>query len=133
MQAFPQHNWHPWRFRISPIGWWEKIAVKYHNNDPLALQLITTYIQELGEKFKIKNLSDWYRVGESRLGWKRKHLEPLGGLARVLEKVYPDHPWQAHLFKLQAKRSTQYLIFSMLVDKLPGLGMSRHAHATCND
>jgi len=129
MIAFPEHQWLPWKFKASPAGWWEKFAVKFHNDDKQAHVLIEAYIAELGRTFKISKLAEWYRIGESRLGWKRTHLEPLGGLAHVLEKVYPNHEWQRHLFRIRSKRSIQHLIYTLLIDKFPGKSMPCDQHA----
>src|SRR5689334_7486762 len=50
LTVYPEHNWMPWKFRMSPRGFWEKS--EHH------LQ----FFNWLGEQLGYHSLDDWYNV-----------------------------------------------------------------------
>ena len=114
MSAYPLHCWKPWNFAQAPKGWWDHFTYLFKMDDLAADATMREFISHIGDLVGVKKLEDWYRISHKHLQMKAKHrsisrLSQFGGLASILKKLYPDHPWKLSKFKPNSwKRSTQF-------------------------
>lgn len=89
---FPEHKWQPWRFDVTPAGFWDDIDNQRR------------FFEWLGSELNIHQLDDWYNIIPADV------LNKGGGgilyyynesLQRALTSVYPAHKWKTELFKYQ--------------------------------
>jgi len=101
----PTHRWQPWKFTRIPKSW---KPVEQAPGESISREL-REIAEDLATEFDVKQLSDWYRVsrGQIRLTKYRYLIQHLGGLANLLSRVYPDHPWQLAAFSHRSKKALQ--------------------------
>lgn len=90
MDAFPEHEWEPWRFSRSPAGFWR------------SQQNRAKYFDWLSNKLSLTAKDQWYRVSVAAV---RAH-DGAGILQRysdsleiALKEAYPDHKWDTWKFQ----------------------------------
>eukprot|EP01126_Amoeba_proteus_P044775 TRINITY_DN4995_c0_g1_i1.p1 TRINITY_DN4995_c0_g1~~TRINITY_DN4995_c0_g1_i1.p1 ORF type:complete len:353 (-),score=54.94 TRINITY_DN4995_c0_g1_i1:62-1120(-) len=83
----------------------------------LKLEVMQEWVNYMSCKLDLKDLSDWYRVSRQQV--KESHgsygVYLYGGLPRVLQRVYPDYPWDPNSFQMgPLKRARQrWLLVSL--------------------
>lgn len=81
---YPDYDWKPEKFEQKHSGFWHDMS---HQRQ---------FVEELGKKFGIQTLDDWYHVGVSK-------FQKAGGahlinmyncsMLQLLSAIYPDHNW----------------------------------------
>jgi hypothetical protein len=101
IDAFPEHNWEPWKFSNISHNTWKRICYE--------APLRTAFIADMASKLGVSTLEDWYRVSvvELQKAGIKQVPAAYGGLKGLLEMEYPDHPWQADRFGSKSKRTIQ--------------------------
>jgi len=122
--VYPDHNWEPWRFKTqSPRHVWSNLGIKLRCGDEKAVKVARTYMEELGRKHGITTLEDWYHVTGEKIGsTASRHLKSLGGLATVLEYVYPHHKWERARFyshTAHMRTSAQFALKANISESIP--------------
>jgi hypothetical protein len=56
MQTFPHHAWLPWKFKLTPRGYWNSIENQ------------RKFVDWFAAEHGIKNVTDWYSVGRQDVG-----------------------------------------------------------------
>jgi hypothetical protein len=51
MDRYPEHTWHPWRFRHVPRGYWNDVGNQ------------RKYFDWLARELNVNKLDDWYQIG----------------------------------------------------------------------
>lgn len=115
LEAFPTHEWKPWKFKRCPVGWWKEPANQRAFLDDAYLSL------------ELKSMDDWYRVTVARVqrlggasGIAYDSIRPAFSLADIgpgksliqlyenslkytLMTVYPEHPWDVTQFSARKR------------------------------
>ena len=85
MDAYPEHNWIPWKFATVPQGYWKDPANQRR------------FFDELGKQLGIQELDDWYDklskkiiIDNNGISILSKHR---GSPASALMAAYPEHTW----------------------------------------
>lgn len=100
MVAYPEHEWKIWQFKRQPLKFWKQLAIRLQTGDKEALKFATNFVKDLEETGGIKTLEDWYGVSivEKFGSTVHTHVKLMGGLRKILKKVYPNHKWSEKLF-----------------------------------
>jgi len=111
-KLFSEFEWHPWRFKVSPrgvfrdeatlglaVGFVEK-SLHFQSLDEYNFSSSTSFLLLLLLLFyPLPSCSSWHRVTRAQL--RELGVEQMfkvnGGLATVLHRHYPDHPWDSSL------------------------------------
>lgn len=99
MVAYPIHAWKPWCFVKMAVGFRTSVIELAKHNDPVALSVLRTIVEDIGAKYRVNCEEDWYMVPRGEL----EHtivsfLKPFGMLPGTLAKLYPHHPWNEDAF-----------------------------------
>jgi hypothetical protein len=88
--VFPEHKWLPWKFEVTPTGFWSEIENR------------RMFVHWFAEEKGLSRLEQWYEVSTS-------DIRTAGGMSlvamhgesliRLLREAYPDHEWLPWLFK----------------------------------
>lgn len=90
MHQFADHCWRPWRFIMTPRGWWKKLAIAFQQDDPIAIAVAKDYLEtDLAPQLKVKSLEDWNSVSIGTSTSEYHRIAQLGPLNYILNKVYP--------------------------------------------
>ena len=118
---FPEHAWIMWRFTSRlPEKWWEQLSSAFKADDIVASTAVRLYIEDLAQEWSIQSLHDWYRIPARRIGTTHlDRLRSLGGLSRVLVKLYPYHPWNLARFTSAGKKASQKQAFRSVAGMVP--------------
>lgn len=85
---FPEHEWHPWKFHSTPVGYW------------LSEENRISFLKYVGKSLQLFSPDDWYRVS-------RNDFESLGGMVSNRSQTPRlAHPsFQALLFLIDTRRA----------------------------
>lgn len=88
MQAYPEHNWMPWKFNTVPHRFWRLMDNQRR------------YLDWLAGEVGVKSLDEWsdklsYSILEKHGG--TSLLQIHGTSRKLLKAVYPEHQWQETL------------------------------------
>lgn len=100
MEVFPEHNWQPWKFNISPKGWWDSLQnqrrflIEYmlpqiyrkKNNTPSESE------QQLLEALYSVSTQDMKDHDGFTLYLRYRSIQ------QMAQSVFPDHPWEPAKF-----------------------------------
>eukprot|EP01125_Pyxidicula_operculata_P001181 TRINITY_DN1112_c0_g1_i1.p1 TRINITY_DN1112_c0_g1~~TRINITY_DN1112_c0_g1_i1.p1 ORF type:complete len:295 (+),score=42.60 TRINITY_DN1112_c0_g1_i1:782-1666(+) len=98
----------PWEFKKSPKHFWEDLST---------MQMLLKYAEW---KLELETLDDWHRVSNEnliRLGLFHS-INSCGGLTNILNKVYPDHPWNINNLNNKTKKRTEQWRLYQVVRRL---------------
>ena len=124
-EAYPEHNWEPWRFRQVPKHFWDNISAKTRTTKTTISPVVTAFLKHVAKLAGVRDghLSDWYRVGHAEIGGATmRTLQKFGGLPAILRATYPEHNWNPSMFAISTKRSTQYNVKQYLEELYPLTG-----------
>jgi len=94
IDAYPEHDWHPWKFDKSPQGFWSSIGKGISSSDAKSLCMARQYLEELRERYGIEKVEGWAGFPIQKLtSTDRDRVSHLGNLDEVLRKVYPEINW----------------------------------------
>jgi len=106
MDTYPAHNWLPWKFTVTPPGFWNQ----QHNRK--------RFLEWLGTELKYKSLEDYYKISTDQISFHggakcHAHLWQAGllnfknlttgktlvkkfnaSLRHILHDGFPEHQWQ---------------------------------------
>ncbi len=88
-RAYPDHDWHPWKFDRVPTGFWQEAKNQKH------------FFSWLSQELNIQHSSDWYRVKLSdvtRRGGAAIMAQHHFSLFKALSSVYNNVTWDAWKF-----------------------------------
>jgi len=105
IRVYPEQKWLIWMFQQVPKGFWDSEENCREFLEWTSLQL----------NIDSKNVDNWYKVSKmdiERLGGSGM-IHRYGSLALVLEKLFPNFPWDFSKFDLQNKNQ-DYLLRSVL-------------------
>lgn len=109
--VYKTNFWRPWLFPTVPT--------RYFNNN----ENLREYVEWIAKQLGIKKKEDWYDVTIKQLlkvgGYRGLMRSKLGGLPEVLQKVYPEFPWEPQNFLKLSSHKSQSLIFRTLQELLP--------------
>jgi len=103
----PSHNWKPWRFAHLPQGYWIQLFREFSVNDSEAVSTVRDMIETLAKEYNVTHLTEWYRASGQLSAIVSNRLRIAGGLATILDKLYPEHSWIRSRFVSGNKRSLQ--------------------------
>eukprot|EP01122_Echinamoeba_exundans_P005084 TRINITY_DN15262_c0_g1_i1.p1 TRINITY_DN15262_c0_g1~~TRINITY_DN15262_c0_g1_i1.p1 ORF type:complete len:380 (+),score=37.42 TRINITY_DN15262_c0_g1_i1:113-1252(+) len=111
MEAFPEHNWQPWRFNVAPRGWWDSldnqrrfllehllpkfVEARYGKSTRSGAGNSVTPNQLMDEIYEL-SIQDIKDLGATSL-YSRYH-----SIAAMAQAVFPDHPWEISKFGKKA-------------------------------
>jgi len=78
--------------RNAPKAWWSDLSGLFAKDDPIAIAVVSLYIEDLAKEFGINRLEDWHSVGSTQPFTNR--IAKLGQLPFVLSRLYPEHKWR---------------------------------------
>ena len=87
--VYPDHPWDPSKFAAKQRNYWTSIETQRN------------FMDGLGEKLGLRSLDDWYGVSTSQLlplGADTLLLQYERSLSKLLNSVYPHHPWDLSKF-----------------------------------
>eukprot|EP01118_Nematostelium_gracile_P014074 TRINITY_DN5417_c0_g1_i1.p1 TRINITY_DN5417_c0_g1~~TRINITY_DN5417_c0_g1_i1.p1 ORF type:complete len:333 (+),score=55.76 TRINITY_DN5417_c0_g1_i1:286-1284(+) len=99
LNVFPHHDWKPWKFKQTPMGYWDTMNDK------------AEYFKWLENELGIRNMEDWYRISLKHIQSVSNTLlfEKQGGIHRVLRKHYPEIKWDVDKLRSQkSQKSSQW-------------------------
>jgi len=108
--TYRDHEWKRWKFRSTPQNWWTSLGAKFSAQDPEAVQTVREILADLEAEYNVVELEDWYRVSYKLLASNVYRLRALGGLSNVLQRLYPEHPWNWNQPEKHDKRTAQWKI-----------------------
>eukprot|EP01114_Cavostelium_apophysatum_P018560 TRINITY_DN5768_c0_g1_i1.p1 TRINITY_DN5768_c0_g1~~TRINITY_DN5768_c0_g1_i1.p1 ORF type:complete len:326 (+),score=71.27 TRINITY_DN5768_c0_g1_i1:53-1030(+) len=107
--VYTEYEWKPHKFSTVPRGYWNSL---HHQR----LQM-----DEIAKKLQVKEWEDWYSVHSDDIA-----LHGGGGLLdiyrsvlRLLENVYPEHPWYPYKRQSQGTSKTQNKLFRSVMEMFP--------------
>jgi len=105
MTEHPEHWWVPWRFKVSPRGWFHHLSQRFFAGDPVATAVVREYIDEIGHVHGVSTLEDWYQVSYKKFdrATQRQLLLLRGQLSAILIRLHPHHPWDFQRFGRRKK------------------------------
>jgi hypothetical protein len=88
-RIYPDYSWQGWKF-------------KAERSQPEAIERQRMFFDRLGKQLQIKELEDWYKVGNPQLRKIGAHrwldLNYRGSLLKGLMQAYPEFEWQPWRF-----------------------------------
>ena len=110
MTEFPDHAWLPWRFSKLPARWLDELSSGFQAGAPLALACVRNFVEDLAQKHGVIDVEDWKQVNVEQLAkTDAAYLYKLGGIIKVLQKLYPDIIWNTKS-DAHSKKVTQRLL-----------------------
>src|SRR5690606_33263791 len=89
--VFPEYEWHPWRFRWVPSGYWNDMK---HQRQ---------FVDWMAKELNVTSQSQWYGMDQHSIVKKGGGSLLIGmygsSLARLLQAIYPEMEWQPWRFK----------------------------------
>jgi len=107
----PEVSWKAWEFDRTPHGWWALLAELFKQQDPVTVALVRMFVDELAKVWNITALDEWSKVAlkeKIRSTPLAFHLYELGGLTKVLQQLYPDHPWRVQKRGATNRKQSSY-------------------------
>jgi len=122
MSEFPHHDWKLWKFTSTSRNkrYWQELSRRYvSGKDAEAEAEVRDMLDDLAQRHHLKSLEDWNRLSLHRVGDRMyRNFKYLGGLKKVLEKIYPHHSW-AHSAIFEAKGAEQRAIKNVMQGFFP--------------
>jgi phage anti-repressor protein len=98
--VYSEYPWKEFRFNRFPLGFWDTRENR------------TTWVKQLMEELKIKNLDDWYHVSVLQLRPWQTVFEKYP-LKSLLQEAFPNHPWSSAMLQFQEKGSSVQLAINV--------------------
>jgi len=90
MGELAEHPWLPWKFSLSPRGWWKLLSLGFQRNDPISVCVARSYLEiELSPLLNVTSVGDWKGIDTIAFSNELYRVLQLGSVPAILTKVYP--------------------------------------------